>query len=358
MNKKSKLIVLLLIFVMVFSACSKEAEEKKSDSGKFKAVAIINGTLGDKSFFDSVKRGMDHLEKEMDVEIKIIETGFDESKWEPAIIDASEGGYDVIITGTYQMAQHVDKVAKEFPDQKYIVYDASVEGNNKNVYCMVYKQNEGSFLAGAVAAKLSKSGVLGFVGGMDIPVINDFLYGYIEGAKHVKDDIKVATSYVGNFSDTARAKELAFALNTQGVDIIFPAAAVAGNGALEAVKEKKINAIGVDSDQSLLYSESGDEDMANLIYTSVLKNVDTSIIRAIKLLKEDKLPWGEIESLGIKEDAIGIAKTKYYNENISDEVKKLVDELEAKIKNSEIEVGTAFGKDAKQLDELRNSVKP
>lgn len=365
MKKFNSFLAIILVLALVLVGCGGKGEEDKTDDvkpddGKLKIVAIVNGNLGDKSFFDSLEEGLKALEKE-GYTTKVIETGFDETKWEPAIVDVSEEDWDVIIAGTWQMADHVSKVAEEYPDKKYIVYDSSVDfegGKNSNVYTIEYKQNEGSFLAGAAAAELSESGILGYIGGLDIPVINDFLVGYIAGAQHVNPDIKVATSYIGNFEDTGRAKELGFAQFNLGVDIVFPAASIAGNGALEAAKDNSLRAIGVDSDQSLLYEEVNDEVMAELIITSVLKEVGNSIIRAIKLYEKDELPWGSGEVLGIEEGAIGIAKNKYYEKSVPGDVKELIEELELKIKSGEIEVPTSFGMTAEELNDLRNTLKP
>lgn len=364
--KKFRITMLaLLTMLLVLTGCAAKEGDGGSNTDtedKLKIVAIVNGTLGDKSFFDSLNEGMNTLkEKHNNIEVKVIETGFDETKWEPAVIDASEEDWDIIIAGTWQMADYVSKVAEQFPDKKYIVFDTTVDftdGKNKNVYTMEYKQNEGSYLAGAVAATLSKTGKIGYVGGLDIPVINDFLVGYIRGAQHVNPDIKVASSYVGNFADTGKAKELGFAQQSLGVDVIFPAASTAGNGALEAAKEKGLYGIGVDSDQALLYKEANDETMASLIVTSVLKEVGNSVIRAVELEMEGKLTWGQGEILGIKEGAIGIAKNEYYDAVVSAETKALVDELTSKIESGEIVVDSAFGLSAEQLNEIRNSVKP
>lgn len=363
MKKLRNGIMLLVLLSLALVGCGTGdgGDNGGGSSDKLKIAAVVNGNLGDKSFFDSLEAGMKELESKHGFEIKVIETGFDETKWEPAIIDASEEDWDVIIAGTWQMADYVSKVAGEYPDKRYIVYDTTVDyegGKNSNVYSIEYKQNEGSYLAGALAAHLSESQKLGFVGGLDIPVINDFLVGYADGARSVNPDIKIATAYIGNFSDTGTAKELGLAQIGLGVDFIFPSASIAGNGALEAAKEKSINAIGVDSDQALLYKEANDLVMAELIATSVLKEVGNSIIRAIELHVDGKLPWGTGEVLGIKEGAIGIAKTEFYLNLVPKDIQDKIDELEEKIKTGEIEVKTAFGMSADDLNDLRNTLKP
>ncbi len=183
-----------------------------------KILLIINGALGDKSFFDSAAKGMKMIKDRYgdDVETKILEIGDDPTKWEPVFLDASEQDWDLIIGGTYQMSETVGSVAQQYPDKKYILYDASVpyeEGGYDNVYSIQYKQNEGSYLGGMLAASLLKEGKLGdtgknlgFLGGMDIPVINDFLVGYIAGAQAIQPDAKIAISYAGSFMDAAKGK--------------------------------------------------------------------------------------------------------------------------------------------------------
>ena len=153
---------------------------------------------------------------------------------EPALLDASESDANLIVAGTFAISETLGEVAKQYPDKKYILYDASLpyeEGGFENVYSILYKQNEGSYLGGVLAAGLLKSGklpadvgsALGFLGGMDIPVINDFLVGYIAGAQSVTPDIKVAVSYAGSFTDAAKGKELGLAQYRAGVGIGFTA---------------------------------------------------------------------------------------------------------------------------------------
>lgn len=363
-----KILALLCVFALVvgsLAACGEKTTTETSTTApegkQLKIVSIVNGNLGDKSFFDSVDNGLKMIKDEYGFETKLIETGYDETKWEPALLDVCEEDWDIVIVGTWQMAGYLEKAAKEYPDKKFIIYDTTVDYTKDtfpNIYSITYKQNEGSFLAGAVAAKLTKANNIGFIGGMDIPVINDFLVGYIQGAQQVNPDIKVATSYIGNFSDAAKGKELAFAQYGTGTDLIFSCASTAGNGALEAAKEKGNIAIGVDSDQAMLFKEAGDEDLANLIATSVLKRVDVSLKRAIDLELKGELAWGKEEALGIAEDAIGVAKNDIYETVVPQDVRDMVADLEEQIKNGDIAVQTVFGMETDALNQIRDTVKP
>ena len=253
------------------------------------------------------------------------------------------------------MNEKLQEVAPQYPDKKYIIFDSAVDYTKdgmENVYSVEYKQNECSFLAGAAAAMSTKTGTLGFVGGMENYVVNDFLVGYVQGAKYVKDNIKINIGYVGNFNDTAKAKELTLAQINQNADIVYQVASTAGLGVIDGVTEKDKLAIGVDSDQAEAFMET-DKEKAEHILTSALKRVDLSLFRAIKLETEGKLAWGTREVLGIKEGAVGIAQNSIY-----DETKKTVAELEEKITSGEIEVDTAFGKSTDEIQKIKDSVRP
>lgn len=371
----SIIFVLVLSLSVVLTGCGKKGTESQTGQGDnktsdkpLKIALILNGNLGDKSFFDSANAGLEQIKSQFNAETKLVEVGPDQTKWEPTLADVSEENWDIIIVGTWQMKEPLERVAAEHPEKKYIIFDSEVDyskGNLSNVYSITYKQNEGSFLAGALAAKMTTSSmpqanpekVIGFVGGQDIPVINDFLVGYIQGAKYVDPEIKVATSYIGDFFNSAKGMEMALSQYNQKADVVFSVASQAGLGALDAAKSQNKYAIGVDSDQAMMFKDS-DPAKANLITTSVLKRVDNSLVRAIKMEKEGTLKWGATESLGIKEEAIGVAQNEFYDKNVPQEFKDYVKDLTAKVVNGEIKVDSAFGMDTNKINEIRNSVKP
>ena len=344
------------------SAAVEEKKAEENTAGNKPNVAILlNGTLGDKAFYDSAANGAKMMQEELGLNVKTVEMTYDETKWMPTLIDFSEDkDTDIIIVGTWQMNEKLQEVAPQYPDKKYIIFDSAVDYTKdgmENVYSVEYKQNECSFLAGAAAAMSTKTGTLGFVGGMENYVVNDFLVGYVQGAKYVKDDIKINIGYVGNFNDTAKAKELTLAQINQNADIVYQVASTAGLGVIDGVTEKDKLAIGVDSDQAEAFMET-DKEKAEHILTSALKRVDLSLFRAIKLETEGKLAWGTREVLGIKEGAVGIAQNSIYDSLASDETKKTVAELEEKINSGEIEVDTAFGKSTDEIQKIKDSVRP
>ncbi len=372
MRKLVGVMLLVALFASVMLVgCGPETEPEHQDGNnvpKRKAVLLVSGTLGDKSFFDSANEGMKAIEKDSGWEIKVIEMGIDPSKWEPTLTDVSGQDWDLIICGTFQMQEKIEEVAPKFPDKKYIVFDVTVDYSKapfENVYSILYRQNEGSYLAGVLAAMVTNSDlpkanakkIIGFLGGMNIPVINDFLVGYIEGAKSVESDIKVAVSYVEDFANPAKAKEMCLAQYEMGADIGFNVAGGSGLGQLDAAKEKDRYAIGVDSDQAMLFKDS-DPVKAELVLTSMLKRVDNSLIRAVKLFEEGKLEFGKAETLGLKEEAVGLANNEFYMENVPEEMRNEIDEIAGKIKSGEITVSSAFAMDDNAMDELLESVRP
>lgn len=316
-------------------------------------VYFVNGTLGDKSFFDSAERGIQRVKKELSVSTQTVEGGVDPTRWESAIIDLAEGGdYDTIVLGTYTMVPMVEKIAPQFPDIRFILFDGAVDYSKckcGNVYSILFRQNEGAYLAGVLSARLTQAGIaniaagspLGTVGAMQIPVIDDFLVGYEAGAKSVLPDVKVLKQYANSFSDPATGKEIAKAQFAQGAGIVFQVAGATGQGVIEAAAEAGRYAIGVDSDQALIY-ETSRPDTAKRIVTSVMKNVDNTVVRSVALMKEGKLPLGTAESLGLKEGAIGLADNKFTHAIVPPAVMGEVDKVKADIIAGKVKVPTAF----------------
>lgn len=325
-----------------------------------KVALLLSGNLGDMSFLDSSNAGMQAVAAKNGTEVKVIEMGSDSSKYETNVLDASESDYDVIIGSGWMLQEPIENVAANYPDKKYILFDASVDytkADYSNVYSINYKQNEASFLAGMLAAKMSKTGKLGFLGGMDGAVINDFLIGYIEGAKYVNPDIKISAAYIGSYVDSAKCKEMAIAQYNQNIDIIFTAAGAAGLGTLDAAKELGKYAIGVDSDQAMIF-DSSDPDKAKQIPTSVMKRVDNSLVRAFDMISAGTLKWGGAETLGLAEDAVGLSDNKYYQSIVPADVRSEIDTARSKIISGDIKVSTAFGKETSEITQIIDSVKP
>lgn len=361
----SAILAVSMALTFALTGCSSEesgnstAASGGSAADKKLSVAILlNGTLGDKAFFDSAANGAKMMESELGCTTKVIEMTADETKWIPALTDASENpDYDIIIVGTWQMTEKLEQIAEQYPDKKYIIFDSSVDykdGKCPNVYSIEYKQNECAFLAGVAGALTTKTGKIGFVGGMENTVINDFLVGYIQGAKAANPNIKVLTSYVGNFTDTAHAKELTLAQINQGADIVFQCASNAGLGVIDGCAQKQKYVIGVDSDQALAF-QSSDPTKAQYILTSALKRVDISITTAVKEAQAGTLKYGKSETLGLAENCVGLGT---YNKAVTKDVQDKITEFSKKIQSGSIKVDTAFGKSTSEIEAVKASVKP
>ena len=348
--------------------CGAGGEETTSGSEKVNVKLLVTGALGDKGINDSANAGAEKIEEQFGdkVDVEVVEMGFDQTKFEPALIDASESDADVIITGGWDMKEHVENTAEQYPDKKYLIYDTDVnydEYNLENVYSMTYKQNEAGFLAGTLAALVTTSDmelaneekVIGFVGARDTSaVINDFLVGYIEGAQFIDKDIKVEVSYVGSFTDTAKAKELTLAQYSNGADVVFTSAGPASAGSVEAARDSKKYVIGVDSDQALAYE--GKEEQKYII-SSALKRVDNSLALTMESFLNDSLEFNSHSVLGIKEDAIGLAENDIYTSTVNEEIRTKVAEIAEELKSDKITVNTALGMEESKLKEIINSAK-
>lgn len=343
------------------------ADENEAASGeKVKVSLLVTGSFGDKAFNDSAQAGMERLTAEMgdQVEVEMIEMGNDKTKFEGSLLDASESDADIIITGLWDMKEITENVAQDFPEKKYIIFDTDVDynaGDLSNVYSMSYKQNEGAFLAGVLAASATASdmeyanedAVIGFVGAKDTAaVINDSAVGFIEGAQFVNPDIKVLISYVGSYVDSATAKELALTQYSSGADVVFVAAGPASVGVIEAAAESQKYVIGVDSDQALAY-EGKDE--AQFIISSAIKGVGDSLVNAVERSLKGELPYGEYEVLGLEDGVVGLADNEIYQTVVPEDVRAAVDEAKEKILAGEVSVSTAFGMEESALKEIISS---
>ena len=370
------LLKMLLALIVVFSlaACSSTPSQgtdtPAGDGDKYNVAYLINGNLGDKSFFDSAAEGLKTLEKDGRITLRTIEMGgtdSDKPKWLSTLYEVSESEeYDVIIVGTYQMPDFLKEVATAHPEQKYVIFDDNTYvGENKNVLNLVYKQNELGYVVGVLAGSvttdtsvknINPEPVIGFVGGVDSPVINDFLLGFIEGAKSVNPDIKVDTRYTNDYVDTAKAKEFGLSMMKDlKVDVIWGVAGNAGNGAAEAILENGgAWFIGVDSDQELTFSK----ELAEITLTSGTKNIGNSLIWVFDQLDEGIEHWGTEIALGLSDGGVGLITDKNYEANVPEAIKEAVDNAINGVKDGSIKVPTAVGPDAVDVPSIRDGVRP
>jgi basic membrane protein A len=225
----------------------------------------------------------------------------------------AEEDLDLIIGVGFLMKDALEKVAGEFPDTRFAIIDARVEA--PNVASLIFREHEGSFLVGAIAGLTTSTGKVGFIGGMDIPLIHKFEIGYVEGVKYVRPDAEVLVAYAGSgpqaFHDPVKGKSLALSQFERGADIIFQAAGSTGNGVIDAAKERGLLAIGVDANQN--YMAPGN------VLTSMLKRVDVSVFEIIKDVIEGRFKGGE-HVYGLEIDGVGYALDEHNEGLIPPEV--------------------------------------
>lgn len=273
--KKALSLVLALVMVLSLALLAGCGDDKGGKSDKVTVAVVVADGFGDRSFYDSAKEGLDKLEKEGLVKAITIECRGE--NFEQNMRNAADQA-DIVIPVGWQFSD-IEKVAKDYEDTKFIWIDNEGKEKHDNVLYVTYAQNEGSFLVGYVAAKTSKTGTIGAVGGMDMDTINDFLVGYEQGAKYANPSINYVKNYAGDFDDPAQGKESATALNGEGADVIFQVAGNTGSGVIEAAKEGNFYAIGVDSDQKYIAPDT--------IVCSMVKKVGDSIYDVVSEYVKD-----------------------------------------------------------------------
>jgi basic membrane protein A len=294
------------------------------------AVVFDMGGKFDKSFNESAYNGAERFKKETGIAYREFEVTA-EAQREQALRNMARRGSPIIVGIGFSQASGMEKVAKEFPNLKFAIVDAVVD--LPNVQSIVFKEHEGSFLVGMAAAMASKTGKVGFVGGMDIPLIRKFALGYEEGAKYVNPKIEVFQNMTGTtpaaWNDPTRGGELARSQFDRGVDVVYAAAGATGLGVLQAAKDKGRLAIGVDSNQDHIHPGS--------ILTSMVKRVDLAVYDAFKTAKEGTWKAG-VKILGVAEGGVGYSLDEYNRSLITPEMERRLTQARADIVAGKIKV--------------------
>jgi basic membrane protein A len=294
------------------------------------ALVLDKGGKDDKSFNSSAYRGAMDAKDKLHVYVKYVEAS-DDNSYETMLRAFSQKNFDLIIGVGVAQAEAMQKVAKDFPQKHYAIIDAEVKA--PNVRSLLFQEQEGSYLVGALAALKSKTGKIGFIGGMDIPLIRRFQKGYEAGAKKVNPKVKVLINYVGVTGDAwnnpPKAKELAISQYGSGADVIFAAAGASGAGLFDAAEETHKLAIGVDSNQNWI--------KPGLVLTSMLKRVDTAIYDTIAKAQQGKFEGG-IARFGLANEGVDYALDENNAKLIPAAMKKKVDHLKAEIIAGKIQV--------------------
>jgi basic membrane protein A and related proteins len=294
------------------------------------AIVYDLGGKFDKSFNEGVYNGAEQFKKDTGIEYRDFEVQND-SQREQALRNFAKRGHTPILAVGFSQAQAVEKVAAEFPDIQFAIIDMVVE--KPNVASIVFKEHEGSYLVGILAAMASKTGKLGFVGGMDIPLIRKFACGYVGGVKSVKSDAEIFQNMTGTtgaaWNDPVKGGELAKSQFDRGADVVYHAAGGTGLGVLQAAADAGKLGIGVDSNQNHIHPGH--------VLTSMLKRVDTATYKVFEAAKNDAFKPG-IQVLGLAEGGVGWALDEHNKTLITPEMEEAVKKAEADIKSGTVTV--------------------
>ena len=325
-----KLVSLFLALAMMLSVAVIPA---MADDNLSVAI-VVAGTLGDRSFYDSSNEGLNRLVADYGVTPKVIECREDGSLYESSLVSAAET-CDIVIAVGWQFYDALDSgLALDFPEVQFIFIDNELSDRGDNLMSIIYAQNEGSFLVGYIAGKLTKTNKIGVVGGQDAPTINDFIVGYEAGAKYANPDIIVEVKYAETYEDPSKGLELAKALYDGGCDIVFAVAGKTGEGVFEAAAETGNYAIGVDSDQKYINPD--------VIICSMVKDVGLSIYTTVGDM-ESNYQGGTTWKANMATGYIGVGYgDDTMTQQVSPELKAEVADIAQKIITGEIVVPTAL----------------
>lgn len=322
---KSRLLLLLVVLALVLTSCAQpaptQAPEPAAKAMTFAMVTDQNG-LGDQGFNDAAWAGLQQAEKELGATPKVVESR-EQAQYVPNLTTLAEQDIDLVAGIGFLLTDAIAEVAPQFPNVNFALVDSVVE--EPNVACLLFKEEDGSFLVGAIAGLMTKSNIVGFVGGIDSPLIKKFEVGYRAGVITTNPDAKVLVSYAGTFADPAKGEVLANAQYDQGADIVYQAAGQTGLGVINAADKRDQMVIGVDMDQNFLAPDN--------VITSMIKRVDTAIFDASKMVADGTFKGG-IYSYGIAEGGIDIAPTS--DKTLPADVLATALQLKEMVKNGEI----------------------
>jgi basic membrane protein A len=340
----SALLVLgLLLATLALAGCGAAKTSDTQAAGgaagsKLRVGLVFDvGGRGDKSFNDAAYAGLERAKQQLGIDYATLETGEGNDR-EAALRQLAAGGSQLVFGVGFLFTDDIRQLAQEFPNVKFACIDYTVTPGQTlppNLVALKFREEEGSFLVGALAALLSKSPKLGFVGGMEIPLIKKFEAGYRAGVQAVRPQAQVVVKYAGStgtaFKDPTKGKELGLAEYHDGVDIIFHASGSTGLGVFEAARELNKLAIGVDSDQ---YDEA-----PGRVLTSMVKRVDNAVFDTIRDVSQGK--WqGGVRVFGLKEQGVGWVYDDRNKALIPPAVKARVDSLQAELVAGRIQVPT------------------
>ena len=330
-----KLLTLCLSTMMTVSliGCGNTSIDLE-DKATIGMVTDIGG-INDGSFNETAWKGLQKASEDFNVEVKFLESTKD-SDYLTNIETFIDEDVDLILTVGFNTTNALEEAALAYPDKDFAIIDGSFEESKlpPNVKNIVFNEHEAGFLAGVVASQVSKDGNVGFIGGMEVPAVDKYKYGYMAGvltsevAKGKKvEDVKIQTQYANSFTDASKGRAISEQMMNNGADVIFHAAGPVGNGMFEALKERNLFGIGVDTDQRSVAPE--------IVITSAVKNLDRASYELANEVAKDEFKGGTVSINTLHNNGVGIATP---NERVSESAINKVNEYKKKIINKTIVV--------------------
>lgn len=309
--KSTYLILILFIFSVVLSACSDSTERTNEAIAKVRdnhfsvGILLPDVGLGDQSFNDLAVNGLLKAQDELDIiwsyrDLTMVNT------MEEGLEQLIEEDHDLIVGVGYSVQEVLEAYALEYPEQQFVIVDSVSDIDN--IDGITFKEDEGSYLAGVIAAMTSKSNMIGFVGGMEDPIIQKFLDGYEQGAKSVNPSIQLLVQYANTYSDDKVGAQIASTMISQGADVLYAATGYTGVGLLQEAQKQGVYAIGVDSDQ-YFYAQKA-------VITSMMKNVDVAVYDYIKAYMDSTSNEKLMLEFGIAEDGVKLAPIRVVGNSV------------------------------------------
>ncbi|CAL9554775.1 BMP family lipoprotein [Streptomyces sp. enrichment culture] len=326
---------------LVATACGGTSSDSGDSSDRGVAIAYDVGGKGDQSFNDAAYAGLTKAKDEFGYKTADIEPteGETDADKEQRLASLAKQGYNPVIGVGFAYGPAMKAVASKYPDTTFGIVDSVVEG--KNVASLVFAEEQASYLAGVAAAKATKSDVVGFVGGVDIPLIHKFEAGYKQGVEDTKPGVQVLSQYLtqtaeeGGFSSPDKGKAAAEGQIEKKADVLYAAAGLSGQGVIEAAAKAKVWAIGVDSDQ---YKQAALAPYKNYILTSALKDVGGAVYALAKSVQDDK-PLTGTQTFDLKVDGVGLSESNPEFAKVAG-LKEAVDKAKQGIDDGTIKVKT------------------
>lgn len=331
--KKKIILLSAAVFLVFLNGCSRKINGENIKAG----IVMSIGGRGDKSYNDAAYRGLETAKKDFGIEFDFVEP-VSPAEDEKYLRQYAEAGYDIVFAVGFLMKESCAKVASEYPDVKFAIIDSDID--LPNVASLTFKENEIAFLVGAIAAMVTHTDTIGFIGGMEVPLIKKLQFGFEQGISYVNPDIRVISMYTDSpypFNDPVKGKENTLVLLNQGADVIYHVAGVTGAGVFEACEEynqniddgEKVWAIGVDTSRNSM--------VPGTIPASMMKYVDVAVYKTVQNLCRGKFS-GKVYSFGVADGGIGTTDFDFSKKRLPADAETRLKDIEDKIRSGKITI--------------------